>query len=75
MERKTGWFSARRLPYLSRANYLHELRASATFPLAAAMAEGSFASVVAQKYFGASSFLVAVIVAVKKCELFDRRFG
>lgn len=59
----TSWISHRRLPYLTRANYLHELRASLTFPLAAAMAEGSFASVVAQKYFNASSLLVAVIVA------------
>jgi hypothetical protein len=59
----TRWFSHRRLPYLTRANYLHELRASMTFPLAAAMAEGSFASVVAQKYFGASALLIAVIVA------------
>ena len=56
-------FSHRRLPYFTRANYLHEIRASFTYPLAAAMAEGSFASVVAQKYFGASALLIAVIVA------------
>ncbi len=42
---------------------MKEIRAATTFPLAAAMAEGSFASVVAQKYFGAGSFLIAVIVA------------
>lgn len=58
-----AWFSPRGLPYLTRANYLREIRASATFPLAAAMAEGSFASVVAQKYFGAGAFLIAIIVA------------
>lgn len=34
-----------------------------TFPLAAALAEGSFASVVAQKYFGASPLLISVIFA------------
>lgn len=48
---------------MARLNYARELSASATWPLAAALAEGSFASVVAHKYFQASPGLVAVIVA------------
>ncbi len=56
-------FSARRVPYLSRASYVRELRTAATYPVAMALTEGAFASVVAQKYFNAGDALVSVIVA------------
>lgn len=56
-------FSARRVPYLSRASYVRELRTAATYPVAMALTEGAFASVVAQKYFDAPTALVSVIVA------------
>ncbi len=46
-----------------RRNYLYELRSSFTFPLASALAEGSFTGVVASKYFGAGPLLIAVITA------------
>lgn len=46
-----------------RRNYLYELRSAFTFPLAAALAEGSFTGVVASKYFAAGPFLIAVITA------------
>jgi MFS family permease len=56
-------FSPRQQPWIARPNYGHELKSAFTFPLAAALAEGTFAGVVAQKYFGAGPFLLAVIVA------------
>jgi hypothetical protein len=56
-------FSARRVPYLSRASYVRELRTAATYPVAMALTEGAFASVVAQKYFNAGAVLVSIIVA------------
>ena len=46
-----------------RHSYVHELRSAATYPLAGALAEGAFTSVVAAKYFDASPLLVAVITA------------
>ncbi len=56
-------FSHAGKPFFVRANYRHELLSSLTYPLASAMAEGSFAAVVAKKYFQASPLLIAVIVA------------
>lgn len=46
-----------------RHSYVHELRSAGTYPLAAALAEGAFTSVVATKYFEASPVLIAVITA------------
>lgn len=46
-----------------RASYVHELRSAMTYPLAAALAEGSFTGIVAVKYFKASPVLLAVITA------------
>jgi hypothetical protein len=46
-----------------RSNYRHELRSALTYPLAAALAEGSFTGVVASKFFQASPLLLAVITA------------
>jgi MFS family permease len=46
-----------------RRNYVYELRSAFTFPLAAALAEGSFTGVVASKYFAAGPLLIAVITA------------
>lgn len=46
-----------------RLNYHHEMLSAATYPLAAALAEGAFAAIVAAKYFDASKALVAVITA------------
>jgi hypothetical protein len=46
-----------------RRNYLYEMRSSFTFPLASALAEGSFTGVVASKYFGGGPLLIAVITA------------
>lgn len=46
-----------------RHSYVHELRSAATYPLAAALAEGAFTSVVAAKYFSAPAYLIAVITA------------
>ena len=56
-------FRTRHQPYMVRASYRHELRAALTYPLAAALAEGSFTGVVATKFFGASPVLLAVITA------------
>lgn len=56
-------FSVTKLPPIARVNYARELRATATYPIAAALAEGSFASVVAAKYFQAPALLISVIVA------------
>lgn len=56
-------FAARHQPYMVRHTYVHELRSAATYPLAGALAEGAFTSVVAAKYFDASPLLVAVITA------------
>ena len=46
-----------------RLSYVHEMRSALTYPLAAALAEGSFTGVVAAKYFKASPVLIAVITA------------
>ena len=46
-----------------RASYRQEMRSALTYPLAAALAEGSFTGVVAAKYFHASPVLLAVITA------------
>ena len=46
-----------------RSNYVYEMRSSFTFPLASALAEGSFTGVVASKYFGGGPLLIAVITA------------
>jgi MFS family permease len=46
-----------------RHSYVHEMRTAATYPLAAALAEGAFTSVVAAKYFHAPPVLIAVITA------------
>lgn len=56
-------FNPRRQPFMVRRNYLYELRSAFTFPLAAALAEGSFTGVVASKYFAAGPLLIAVITA------------
>lgn len=56
-------FAARRQPYMVRSNYVHELKSALTFPLAAALAEGTFTGVVASKYFQAGPLLIAVITA------------
>jgi hypothetical protein len=60
---KLAAVSPRRQPYMVRANYVHEVRSALTFPLAAALAEGTFTGVVASKYFDASLLLIAVITA------------
>lgn len=46
-----------------RHTYVHEMRSALTYPLAAALAEGGFTSVVAAKYFHADTMLLAVITA------------
>ncbi len=56
-------FTARHQPYMLRRNYHYETSSALTYPLAAAMAEGAFASIVATKYFQASTTLIAVITA------------
>lgn len=56
-------FRTRHQPYMVRASYRREMRAALTYPLAAALAEGSFTGVVATKFFGASPVLLAVITA------------
>ncbi len=58
-----GAFSGRRQPLMVRRNYVYELKSAATFPLAAALAEGTFTGVVAAKYFDAGLLLIAVITA------------
>ncbi|HEY3233508.1 MAG TPA: MFS transporter [Polyangiaceae bacterium] len=58
-----SWFSAKKLPLMVRHSYVHELRTATTYPLAAAVAEGAFTSVVAAKYFHAPPILIAVITA------------
>ncbi|MFT3788096.1 MAG: MFS transporter [Tepidisphaeraceae bacterium] len=63
MLRRLFSISVDRVPYLSRASYVRELRTAATYPVAVALTEGAFASVVAQKYFGASALLASIIVA------------
>ncbi len=55
--------SPRHQPYMLRLNYHHEMWSAMTYPLAAALAEGAFAAVVAAKYFNASATLIAVITA------------
>ena len=54
---------ARHLPFMVRRNYTHEMRSAATYPLAAALAEGAFTGIVATKYFHAGPTLLAVITA------------
>ncbi len=56
-------FRASDQPYMVRRNFVYELRSTLTFPLAAGLAEGAFAGIVAQKYFGGGGLLVAVIIA------------
>ncbi len=56
-------FRTRHQPYMVRLSYRHEMRSALTYPLAAALAEGSFTGVVATKYFHASPVLLAVITA------------
>ncbi|MBC7782766.1 MAG: MFS transporter [Burkholderiales bacterium] len=56
-------FTARHQPYMVRRNYHYEIASALTYPLAAALAEGAFAAVVAAKYFHASGMLIAVITA------------
>ncbi len=56
-------FRAKHQPYMVRHSYVHELRSATTYPLAAALAEGAFTSVVAAKFFNAPPILIAVISA------------
>ncbi len=56
-------FSPRLQPYMTRPSYLLEVRTAFTYPLAAALTEGTFAGIIAVKYFDASPALVAVLVA------------
>jgi uncharacterized membrane protein YqaE (UPF0057 family) len=56
-------FRTRHQPYMVRASYRAEMRSALTYPLAAALAEGSFTGVVATKFFQASPVLLAVITA------------
>jgi hypothetical protein len=63
MLRRAFSFRTRHQPYMVRASYRHELRSALTYPLAAALAEGSFTGVVATKFFAASPVLLAVITA------------
>jgi hypothetical protein len=56
-------FGAKNQPLMVRHSYIHELRTAATYPLAAALAEGAFTSIVAAKYFQAPPVLIAVITA------------
>ena len=56
-------FAPARQPYMVRRNYDREMRSALTFPLAAALAEGTFTGVVASKYFHAGPTLIAVITA------------
>src|ERR687894_1009001 len=56
-------FRTSRQPYMVRASYRQEMRSALTYPLAAALAEGSFTGIVATKYFHASPVLLAVITA------------
>lgn len=55
--------SARHQPYMLRLNYHHEMWSAMTYPLAAALAEGAFAAIVASKYFNASGTVIAVLTA------------
>src|SRR5687768_6509986 len=63
MIRRAFSFRTRHQPYMVRASYLHEMRSAMTYPLAAALAEGSFTGIVATKFFKASPVLIAVITA------------
>lgn len=56
-------FGPGRQPFMVRRNYSFELKSALTFPLAAALAEGTFTGVVASKYFAAGPMLIAVITA------------
>jgi hypothetical protein len=56
-------FRTRHQPYMVRRNYRRELRSALTYPLAGALAEGSFTGIVAAKYFQATPMLIAVITA------------
>jgi len=56
-------FTPRKQPFMVRRNYLYEIRSAFTYPLAAALAEGSFTGVVASKYFAGGPLLIAVITA------------
>ena len=42
MLRRAMKFRTRHQPYMVRANYRHEMRSALTYPLASALAEGSF---------------------------------
>src|SRR5688572_28225798 len=63
MIRRAFLFRTRHQPYMVRASYRAEMRSALTYPLAAALAEGSFTGIVASKYFHASPVLLAVITA------------
>jgi hypothetical protein len=63
MIRRAFSFRTRHQPYMVRASYRAEIRSALTYPLAAALAEGSFTGVVASKYFQATPLLLAVITA------------
>lgn len=63
MFRRMFSFRTRHQPYMVRLSYLHELRSAFTFPLAASLAEGAFAGVVAAKGFNANPLLISVITA------------
>jgi hypothetical protein len=63
MIRRAFAFRTRHQPFMVRASYRHEMRSAATYPLAAALAEGSFTGVVASKFFQGSPLLLAVITA------------
>lgn len=55
--------SPRHQPYMLRLNYHHEMWSAMTYPLAAALAEGAFAAIVASKFFNASGTVIAVLTA------------
>lgn len=54
---------ARHQPFMLRRNYHYEMWSAMTYPLAAALAEGAFAAIVASKYFHASGMVIAVLTA------------
>jgi len=70
------WLGARKLPFLTRANFVAEFRHLAAWSLVAGLVEGQFASVVVATSFHGGPFLIAVASAMPMvANLFSLAWG
>ena len=62
-------FGARSFPFLTRRNYLNEMRYLLPWSLVAALIEGQFGAIVVSKSFGGGELLIAIATATPMASL------